>query len=486
MKKSLLLLMVLLFGLVFVGCKSDDRIVVRFTVTSGQITNAIKNLQFEQKFEAENPEIDVQLMSIEGSYDDIRAQTIMDINTGSKTAPDLVIGYPDHFAEYFGGGALVNLQPYIDNEEYGFTDEEMDDFLESYLAENRGFSSSKPDDLFGLPFNKSTEVLIYNKTAMEELFGDDWEDKIPATWDDLETLGLEIIQKVTAGELDNVWEVTADNPSTPDVNEQTFLKVSDYLKNKKFAPFGYDSSGNAFITLTRQWGGKYTERDSVARGYAVFNNAESKAMMNRVLELHEDGIFNLAPNFGDEYCSDALKAIRCILTVGSTAGVRYNLSDKYPYELGVAPIPYQDAERKYVIQQGTNICMLNVNSTEEELVAAWKFLKFMLSTENVAAFAIETGGYFPTRKSAFEDERYQNYLTNPTDDKKAYSWAAKVVFENYVDTYTYFVDPAFIGSSEIRAQVGYLFEDVLVNNADIDERYVKAYDSLYGYIKKNQ
>ena len=31
--------------------------------------------------------------------------------------------------------------------------------------------------------------------------------------------------------------------------------------------------------------------------------------------------------------------------------------------------------------------MLDVNSTEEELLAAWKFLKFMLSSDNTAAFA---------------------------------------------------------------------------------------------------
>ena len=50
-----------------------------------------------------NPGINVVIVAIEGSYDDLRANTMMDINSGSATAPDLVIGYPDHFAEYEGG-----------------------------------------------------------------------------------------------------------------------------------------------------------------------------------------------------------------------------------------------------------------------------------------------------------------------------------------------------------------------------------------------
>lgn len=483
MKKFLLLIVTLVLSLALVSCKGDDKIVVRFGIISGQIKTAIDNLQFEKNFEDANPGVDVQIIALEGNYDNLRANTMMDINSGSQTTPDLVIGYPDHFAEYYGGGALVNLQPYIDNPEYGFSEEEMNDFLESYLNENRGYNSQNPNDLYGLPFNKSSEVLIYNKTAFMELFGEDWEEKVPETWDELETVSTEIINLVKAGRLDRKWIVTADNPDTPE-DETKYLKVSDYITQGKFAPFGYDSSGNAFITLTRQWGGKYTERDSVAKGYAAFfEDGVAKTMMQDIKDLHDAKIFNLAANFGANYCSDALKSIQCIMTVGSTAGVRYNESGNYDYELGVAPIPYKSEDKKYVIQQGTNIAMLDVNSTEEELIAAWKFLKFMLSPENTAAFAIETGGYFPVRKSAFESERYQTYLTNPADEKKAYSQAANVALNHYNKEFTYFVDPAFIGSSEIRTQVGSLFDDIIVNGEDVNTRFNELRIALYSFLR---
>jgi multiple sugar transport system substrate-binding protein len=207
-------------------------------------------------------------------------------------------------------------------------------------------------------------------------------------------------------------------------------------------------------------------------------------MMTDVKKMHTDGYFNLAANFGANYCSDALKAIQCLMTVGSTAGVRYNESGDYDYDLGVAPIPYKTEDKKYVIQQGTNIAMLDVNKTEEEKLAAWKFLKFLLTPENTAAFAMETGGYFPVRKSAFVSDAYQEYLTNPSDEKAAYSLAASVAQNFYITTYSYFVDPAFIGSSRIRQEVGSIFDDVIVNGEDVTERFNEADDTLYSYLKR--
>ena len=108
----------------------------------------------------------------------------------------------------------------------------------------------------------------------------------------------------------------------------------------------------------------------------------------------------------------------------------------------------------------------------------------MLTPENTAAFAIETGGYFPVRKSAFASDQYQEYLKNPADEKKAYAQAALVAQEFYISEYQYFVDPAFIGSSDIRTEVGSLFEDVIVNDEDIDARFEESKRTVHSYLKK--
>jgi multiple sugar transport system substrate-binding protein len=172
------------------------------------------------------------------------------------------------------------------------------------------------------------------------------------------------------------------------------------------------------------------------------------------------------------------------MTVGSSAGVGYNTSEKYDYELGFAPIPYYSADKKYVIQQGTNIGMLNHN-TDEEKLAAWLFIKFLMRPENTAAFAMATGGYLPVKKSAYDTEEYQEYLNDPSDDKKEYSAAARVALFDYIEKeYIFFVDDAFNGSATIRDEAGRIFDSIIVNLEDVQTRFKKAYNSLTPYVPK--
>jgi ABC-type glycerol-3-phosphate transport system substrate-binding protein len=497
MKKSLILL-VFLFGIfMLAGCKenvrqgegynvlsvadiADQDIEIKFVVRSGVISTALADLVAE--FKLLYPKITVKIEALSGSYDTIRSTTMLDIN--SKKAPDLVIGYPDHFAEYFSAGALVNLQGFIESPDVGFTEVEMADFLETYLVENRGYNAELPEDLYGLPFNKSTEVLVYNKTFFEGVYGETWETKIPKTWQELETVGADIITRVQNKEADEIFVVSI-NPTTL---VKTYLKVSDYLTTNKFIPLGYDSSDNAFITLTRQFGAAYTQRVDVENGYVRFNNAQTIAAMTYFKSLKDAKLFGTSALFGLDYMSDAFKLIQCVMTVGSSAGVGYNsdATSSFDYELGIAPIPYYAADKKFVIQQGTNVAMLNQN-TDEEKLATWLFMKFLMQPEKTAQFAIATGGYLPVKVSAYETTEYAEFLTNPTDDKVNYSKAANVALDDYIEQqYIFFVDDAFVGSAAIRSEVGSVFNAIIVNNENIQARINQAYNTLKPYVEDNE
>lgn len=499
MKKSLFLLVFLFSAFLLAGCVENKRepegynvlteadiadqdITLTFVVRSGVISTALTDLVAE--FKTLYPRITVEVEALSGSYDLIRSTTMMDIN--SENAPDLVIGYPDHFAEYYSAGALVDLQYFIDDEEVGYTEEELGDFLDSYLKENRGFNAVYPEDLYGLPFNKSTEVLIYNKTFFEGLYGASWEEQIPETWAEINTVGADILTRVAAGEADELFVESID----PITQVTTYLKVSDFISDNPelpndFVPFGYDSSDNAFITLIRQFGAAYTERVDVEHGYVRFNNAQTLTAMTYFKGLTDAGVFGNAATFGLDYCSDAIKQIKCVMSVGSTAGVGYNAdtTSQYDYEIGVAPIPYYTADKKYVIQQGTNIGMINQNSDEEKL-AAWLFLKFLMQPAKTAQFAMATGGYLPVRESAYASTAYAEYLTNPTDDKKDFSKAANVALNDYIEKeYIFFVDDAFVGSAEIRTEAGAIFDAIIVNNDNIQNRINQAYNTLKPFVE---
>ena len=99
------------------------------------------------------------------------------------------------------------------------------------------------------------------------------------------------------------------------------------------------------------------------------------------------------------------------MTIGSSAGVGYNVPEGNKFQIGVAPIPYHDANAKYVIQQGTNIAILG-QSTNIQRSHAWQLIRFLLSSENTAKFARQQSGYLPVRKSSYETAAYQDYLTN--------------------------------------------------------------------------
>ena len=86
----------------------------------------------------------------------------------SGTYPHVVVGYPDHFASYVKSDIIVRLDYYFENDVHNPTFEpegqrfKISDFYTDYMTENQSIefdANGKPYTL-GVPFNKSTEVLV--------------------------------------------------------------------------------------------------------------------------------------------------------------------------------------------------------------------------------------------------------------------------------------------------------------------------------------
>ena len=76
---------------------------------------------------------------------------------------------------------------------------EIEDFYPDYMRENQSieFDNEGNPYTLGVPFNKSTECLVYNKTFFDWCASqDDLKDKIfvPATYDELDSVGLAILK----------------------------------------------------------------------------------------------------------------------------------------------------------------------------------------------------------------------------------------------------------------------------------------------------
>lgn len=421
---------------------------------------------FANEFQREYPSVTIKLEGGNG-YDALKDTNINGINSG--TAPTMTVGYPDHFAEYLISKALISLDKYINDPEVGYTKEEMDDFLPGYIQENRQFDEK--GSYVGLPFNKSTEVLYYNKDFFNE-FG----LEVPKTWDEMKTVSqraLEIIKD--------------DSKVLDSEGKSKFSWLGEVKENReKFVPCFYDSGGNLFTTIIHQFGGEYTKPIfkstgivDVQRGSIKFRESEeAKAGLKYFQDLanpaeEQEGVsyFNMPDKIDFQYGSGAINKGICVMNIGSSGGGSHYLDALC--EIDVAPLPYNDEEHKYVIQQGTNICIMSQASDLQRL-AAWLFIKHMLKPENTAKFAINTG-YMPVRKSAYELDDYKDFLANK---KILNARIHKACAQYATGGWNYFVDPAWAGSSKVRKTCEVAIAQILVDKKDIDTALQDAIDGI--------
>ena len=406
-------------------------------------------------FNAIYPRITITLDVI-GGYDDMKNATIIDIGGGN--APTMAVGYPDHFSEYLITESIISLNKFIETEDprIGYTQEEIDDFLPGYLAENRQFDLEK--SFMGLPFNKSTEALFYNKNFFEH-----FELEVPETWTEFEALAAQIIT-IAGGLTDGQFSWMG--------------AIETNIENGEFMPLMYDSNGNFFTTAIHQFGGEYTQsiyRESgitdVQNGILAF---ATDPLATQALEyfkgLATSNYMNLPESWEGQYGSNFFINSKILMNIGSTAGAGYYSASISEWD--VAPIPYYNEDNKYVIQQGTNVAIFSQASDLEKL-AAWLFIKHCLTPENTAFFAMETG-YMPVRASAYLLEDYVEFLEDPAPSQVNTSKVHNATAAYSENGWNYFVDPAWAGSSKVRTEVGVAAVQILVNKASVTQAIADA------------
>ena len=344
------------------------------------IQNIIDRFQVEMN-EKYGVNVTVKQVSY-GDYDTLRKTVASSIAANEQ--PTIAQTYPDHVSLYLEGNAVRSLDDFVVDPDYGLEGSEADSYgyIDKFWAEGRIYNKEKT--LYSIPFNKSTELMYYNKTLFEK-YG--WE--VPQTWD-------------------QVVEVT-----------KKWMQTSEYDKVKKeglpTAGLGIDSEGNAFITLIQQWGGQYTGFNEKGEGEFLFVNDHAVEALGWLYEQFQSKYVASTTYFGTNYCSDAFKAGQCLMTTGSSAGASYNVDKKGTFVTGVAPYPQKDLENKQVIQQGTNVTLFKCADAQEELFG-WLFMKYLTSDfESCKEWTLRTG-YFPIRKDVVKDPEYQDYINQISRD----------------------------------------------------------------------
>ncbi len=484
------------------GDNNDTRTKIEFLTGFGQNVNAVLK-PLLKRFEDEHPTIKVDYNDQGGGYDTLKSTITSSVST--TTFPHIANGYPDHFAEYANSNILLNLNSnnYIKN-----TDPEIgvdiDHYLPSYMVEN---TTLVPGATTGLPFNKSTEVMVTNQTFFDVASSLDATIKVPETWQELAVQGRKIKALAKSkGWFGNLVKHNGDPVAKKDKMTKEEIEAllpeiafdMTMVTETTFVPFSWDSGANFFITIVRQWGAEYTKQgDNFQSGKMAFNKGESYTKTVTALKyfqgLFQEGIVGIPATYGEGlYSSLPFKQGKLVLTISSSAGISNNMpagTTDFPFEVSVNKIPFNAdlPANKFVISQGTNLALFargkmdnkNREKTQKERDAAWQLLRYLTYEVN-HEFGMGTS-YFPvtdgTKLAVDEnDQRYKDYklyldFLNKTETDKtklAIRDTAKVQAEQYQEKatdgkqiWTQFVDPGFLGSSDIRSQAAIIISKIL-------------------------
>ena len=365
-----------------------------------------------------------------GDYDGVRDQIKTEISVGDQ--PNLAYCYPDHVALYNVAGAVQTLDVLIESQ-YGFTAEQIADFIPAYYNEGKAFGDGK---MYSLPIAKSTEVLYYNKDFFTKN-----KLTVPTTWAEMK----EVCKKIKA-------------------IDPTCI------------PLGYDSESNWFITMCEQYGSPYT---SATGDNFLFNNDQNRAFVKEFQSWYANKWVTTEALSGGYtsalFTGESDSGTRCYMCIGSTGGATYQQPNQtngvFEFEVGITSIPQVNPDKPKVISQGPSICIFK-NNDPQEVLASWLFAKFLTTDVTFQASVSMNNGYAPVIKSVQKNEIYANFLKSAsTANIQAY--AVKVALEQ---SDAYYVSPAFNGSSVARDQVGLLMQKCLsAGNADLDNFIKKAF-----------
>ena len=416
---------------------------------------------FIEAFKEVEPNVTVNLVKQSSGYDEFKDKIIQGFSANNY--PDIGICYPDHVADYIDYGKAVRLdEDFINNERYGWTEEDLEDIIPNYLEE--GASYTIPGT-YSLPFAKSTEAMFYNADV---LIGLDL-SSVDATINGGNPLTHEYLNNIT-------WEELFDKLCPAIVAHNAALPADEqYLHDDKeyHGVVGYDSDDNLFITLAEQYGYGYTAIDeATGTGKVLFDNEGMKSLMKTFNKAYQDGHFITKASAGGAYVNTLFTEQNLLFSVGSTGGTKYQYTANF--ETGVARIPTAAEGERYVINQGPSLTILDHNDDARAL-AAWLFCKFMAEERNTTTWGIETA-YMPVRYSSYTSSAYLEYSdpTTATGDGQLF---AKVATYNPTVQNDLFTSPVFKGSSTCREQAGSVMYQCLIAtdlDSTIDQIFADA------------
>lgn len=380
MKRLLTLVLIATLMLSCLGLSAvaeEDKIVVNFWVNRGAGTQWDRLAQSIETFNSTiGAEEGIEVVAThQGGYNDVVTKTLAAIVAGEQ--PQLVhIERSNGTPVLWDEGVLVDLTSYIEASEIV----DMDNFLEAFTS----FSYSPDGEIISLPYTRSTWVLYYNKTMWDEA----GITELPSTWDEL----AEVCSQLTV------------------VNEKGETEVAGFS-------MWYDFSTVA-AWLHSLGGTMFSEDGTVA---TALEDGSLETFLTKWVEALDAGwcvpypTSNTATTLQTDFMQGRLA---CYLNSVGGLGNHMVGAAEAGFELGVAPV-VSFGEELVTPVTGGNMAMIEAGNSQEQLDAAWKFMEFLCTDEQVALEAQQTG-YLPTTKTVAESEEMKAFWAEKPGFKVAY------------------------------------------------------------------
>ncbi len=288
----------------------------------------------------------------------------VDSSLASASSLDLVIALPEQALAWNTSGAVIGLDPYINDSKWGLTDNGgMDDFRPAFWYQDKVAGR-----MIGFPAERSARYLFYNVTWAHELGF----DNPPVTSEDFHEQAC-----------------TANASFRADLD----------LTNDGYGGWLVDADWQTVYPWLLAFDGGVTED-----GRYSFRTDPNEAALTFLKELKDDGCawmaidpenptgFNTGP-FYEQFARRSALFITGDLTEATALTetlTRLNSTDEWTM------VAFPGSETRAITVYGSSYTLLT--STPEKQLAAWVFIRWMLSPENQVKW-VTRAGTLPLRAS---------------------------------------------------------------------------------------
>ena len=314
-----------------------------------------------EKFEAANPEYDVEVVSYPFNVYTEKIQTAL---TASTAGPDIIAVWGGMAPSYIESDALAPVP-----------DEMAEDIKSDYMEPTIGVYQ-KEGQLYGVAMEYNLEYggMIVNKKLFEES-----NLEYPTTWEDL--------RKVSQA----VSEMDGDVPVM-----------------EGFEMMDGDSLICNYLAMILQQGGQYLNDD----GSINFATKEGVTALEEILSMIDNGETDLENLVNGEYCfNDVYQGKGYMASVGSWGigeGASYDLT--YGEDFEYVPVPQYGDKMAFAAETGWGLI---VPKNGANVDAAWDYINFFIQEDNLVEHNIACN-QLPPRKSMLTNEKYIEAMPNVT------------------------------------------------------------------------